>query len=645
MCGLVGGIWRDGRLLTADAVAAALRSLAHRGPDAAGDYLDAGVFLGHRRLSIIDLDARSTQPMHTGALSIVFNGEIYNYRELRAALQVRGCVFRTQSDTEVLLAAFALDGLDALRTFEGMFSFAIWDREARRLTLARDRYGEKPLVYLEDRQRLLFASEIPAVDILAENNLEVDRSNLPSFFRFSYLPIPMTPYRDMKQLRPGHWLQLDVDDWAIREGRYYRLPDRAQKVGSVSFDDAKQALRQRLVTSVGQRLAASDVPIATFLSGGLDSSIVSSIAAKVSGRRIAAYSIGFPNDPPFDESPYARMLAARYPRIDHHVIDVTEDGLMDFTNKTLALLGEPYADASIIPTAFLCSHVKEKVILGGDGADELFGGYGVYSAMMMSARIPRWAKRLAQILPIHRNPASLENPILRAVAFFRMHLRPTGAEEYLSWRSYASPQQIESLGFDVGLAEEPQADLLAADLRDLHDILRTDIEFNLPGDMLKKVDLASMQHSLEVRLPFLDSGLVEFALSLPSEFLIKRGVRKYILREAFKDDLPTDILTRGKKGFLLPIRKWMKSGKMREELLELARRQTVLDWRSIQSFADEHRSGIVDHSPLLWASYVLLKWDLKHGARMTTSQSPESILGESAHRGGECQRIYQAPGF
>lgn len=624
MCGLVGAIWRDNRLLTTDAVAAALRSLAHRGPDAAGDHLESGVFLGHRRLSIIDLDVRSTQPMHTGSLIIVFNGEIYNYRELRSALQARGCVFRTESDTEVLLAAFAMDGLAALQTLEGMFSFVIWDREARRLTLARDRYGEKPLAYLEDGQRLLFGSEIPAIEILAENDLEIERSNLPSFFRFSYLPIPLTPYRYVKQLRPGHWLQLDVDDWAIREGCYYRLPRSTQKANKFSFAGAKEELRRRLVTSVEQRLAASDVPIATFLSGGLDSSIISSIAAKVSGRRIAAYSIGFPNDPAFDESSYARMLAARYPHIDHRVINVTEDDLTEFTNKTLALLGEPHADASIIPTAFLCSHVKEKVILGGDGADELFGGYGVYSAMMTSARLPRWAKRLAQVLPMHRNPASIENGFLRAVAFFRMHLRPTGAEEYLSWRSYASRQQIESLGFSGDFTEELPAELRVGGLRNLQDILRMDIEFNLPGDMLKKVDLASMQHSLEVRLPFLDSGLVEFALNLPSEFLIRRGVRKYILREAFKDDLPSDILTRGKKGFLLPIRKWMRSGRMREELLELARGQTMLNWRSIETLADEHRFGAVDHSMLLWATYVFLKWDAKYTARMTTSQSLKS---------------------
>lgn len=624
MCGLVGGIWRDGRSVTSDVVATALAALAHRGPDAAGHHVEGGVFLGHCRLSIIDLDARSTQPMHAGSLSIIFNGEIYNYRELRVELEKRGAVFHTESDTEVLLTAFALDGIAALSTFEGMFSFAIWDSAARQLTLARDRYGEKPMVVFEDGERLLFGSEIPAVEALSET-LEIDRENLPSYFRFSYLPIPQTPYKKMKQLRPGCWLQLDVDQWTVREGSYYKLDQIPRELRLLSFDAAKSELRQRLVRSVEQRLAASDVPIATFLSGGLDSSIISSIAAQVSGQRIAAYSIGFPDEPAFDESPYARLLAKRYPQIEHHVIDVTEGMLAEFTDKTLAYLGEPYADASLIPTAFLCSQVKEKVILGGDGADELFAGYGVYSAMQQSARIPHWAKSIIRSFPAHRNPARIKNRLLRAAAFFRMHLRSTGAQEYLSWRSYASEQQIAALGFVPDRDEKLPEEIRRAELRSLQDILRIDISFNLPGDMLKKVDLASMQHGLEVRLPFLDSGLVDFALRLPSEFLISKGVRKHILRETFKEDLPADILTRGKKGFLLPIRQWMKSGRMRDELLDLAQGQNELDTRAVRTLADEHRAGKVDHSPLLWACYVYLKWSARgrlsrhHDARVLCS--------------------------
>jgi len=614
MCGLVGGIWQDSRSLAPSIASAALGAIAHRGPDAEGEHFEAGVFLGHRRLSIIDLDPRSTQPMHAGPLSIVFNGEIYNYRELRASIERRGVAFRTESDTEVLLALFALDGLDSLTQLEGMFAFAIWDRDKRQLTLARDRYGEKPLVYFHDAERLLFASEIPPIEILAGERLEIDREVLPWLFRFSYLPAPAAPFRWMKQLRPAHWLQFDLDQWKVREGCFYDVAQRrnAERSGAGrSFDQAKAELRRRLTTSVEQRLAASDVPIATFLSGGIDSSIISGIAAECSGQGIAAYSVGFPEDPAFDESPYARSLAARYPQIEHHVIDVTEERLASFTDTTLSYLGEPYADASLIPTAFLCSQVKEKVILGGDGADELFGGYGVYSAMRMSARVPGWIKTLIQLVPMHRNPAGIGNAYLRAAAFVRMHTQPTSVAEYLSWRSYASPAQIERLGFSPAEAGSLPDDFSNLRLESLRDILMTDIRFNLSADMLKKVDLASMQHGLEVRLPFLDSQLVEFALDLPEEFLISGGIRKFILREAFRDKLPADILTRGKKGFLLPIRKWMKAGKMRDELLDLARTQTFLDAGAIQEFADEHRAGLTDQSQLLWACYVLLKWRVR----------------------------------
>lgn len=613
MCGLAGGLWKDASAQAPLArCAASLAAIAHRGPDAQGDHFEAGVFLGHRRLSIIDLDPRSTQPMHAGPFSVVFNGEIYNYRELRVDLERRGCVFRTDSDTEVLLEAFALDGLDCLTSLEGMFSFAIWDRDRRRLTLARDRYGEKPMVYLEDGQRLLFASEIPAVQILAGACLDIDQASLPLFFRFSYLPAPYTPFKGMQQLRPGHWLQLDLDSWYQREGCYYHVLSSSHaraRQAEMTFENAKSELRRRLILSVRQRLAASDVPVATFLSGGLDSSIVSSIAAQSTGQRIAAYSIGFPNDPAFDESPYARLLASHHPQLDHHVIDVTEEKLADFTDATLAHLGEPYADASLIPTAFLCSQVAEKVILGGDGADELFAGYGVYSAIQMSARIPRWIKSLLRLLPLlHGNPADIENPALRAAAFFQMHMRDTAGEEYLSWRSYASAGQLTSLGFSVPSERSLPGDSSDLDIETLRDILVTDMRFNLPADMLKKVDLASMQHGLEVRLPFLDSGLVEFALGLPADFLITGGVRKHILREAFRDMLPPDILTRRKKGFLLPVRKWMKDGRMRDELLDIAAGQSVLEKCAIEKFANEHRQMKADYSQLLWECYVFLKW-------------------------------------
>jgi asparagine synthase (glutamine-hydrolysing) len=637
VCGLLGGIWRNDEAVDAALARRALALIAHRGPDAEGFEIDRGVFLGHRRLSIIDLDQRANQPMRSGPLSMVYNGEIYNFHALRTALERRGAVFKTNSDTEVVLQAFALDGIACLESFEGMFALAIWDSRSRKLTLARDRFGEKPMNYFSDPARFLFGSEIPPIQLLAGGALQVDEAALPFYFRFSYLPAPISPFVGMRQLEPGTALELDCSSWQLKLSRYYSLAERVQRPAQgksspksslkspLSFDDAKTELRDRMTNSVNDRMMASDVPVATFLSGGLDSSIIASLASRSGATHVAAYSIGFPNDPEFDESPYARLVARRYPDLDHRVVDVTEDTLIGFTENTLALLGEPYGDASIIPTAFLCSHVEEKVILGGDGADEIFGGYGTYSAMLLSGKIPRWLKSLMMQVPASNNPSAIRNPMLRAAALFHKHLRIAPIDEYLSWRSYATEDQLRALGLSPERAHA--LPLQRREIRSLQDLLVTDIEFNLPADMLKKVDLASMQHGLEVRLPYLDSGLVEFALSLPAPFVIANGHRKHILREAFRERLPDAILTRRKQGFLLPIRKWMKAGRMREELLALSAGQTALDSKAIEKLADRHRDGKEDLSALLWYCYVYFKWIARQGGALPTDSGSGTFGG------------------
>lgn len=609
MCGIAGGIWRDGRLVDETLARGALTQLQHRGPDAEGIHLNRGVFLGHQRLSIIDLDPRANQPMRSGSLVISFNGEIYNYRELRRSLEQKGISFTTESDTEVVLAAFREEGLLCLERLDGMFAFAIWDESARTLTLARDRFGEKPLPYFQDGEQFLFASEVPALEALVgRDRLEVDPAAMGLYFLFSYIPAPHTPYRRMRQLEPGTWLQFDAASWSVRSGRYYDLGQREQRAPGIRFDDAVAELRQRLTNSVRLRLTTADVPVAAFLSGGIDSSIIAAIAAEESPTGIRAYSVAFPEDPDFDEAPFARLVAQRYPGIRHTVVEVTERKLADFTERTLSALGEPFADASIIPTAFLCAHVEEKVILGGDGADELFAGYGVYAAMWASARLPAWLRRLALLLPSPGNPHGIRNPLLRAAGLFRSHLGETPLDEYLSWRCYASPRQLSSLGVDASGMATIHDTLAAVPMDTLRDLLMADIRFNLPNDMLKKVDLASMQHSLEVRLPYLDSGLVEFSLGLPEDFLMAGGERKRILRAAFRDRLPADILSRRKRGFLLPIRQWFRTGAIREEFSALAERQGLLDRTALRQLASEHERGGHDHSVLLWSCYVFLKW-------------------------------------
>ena len=603
MCGILGAIHRN-HPLPREAMLSALAHMAHRGPDAQGIYERQGTFLGHRRLSIIDLDPRANQPMRAGSLVITFNGEIYNYRSVRDDLEKVGLTFTTESDTEVVAAAFRYEGLHCLERFEGMFAFAIWDEATHILTLARDRFGEKPLAYYHDGDRFYFSSEIQSLaEAVGKDHLEIDAQSVRNYFQLSYIPAPYTPYHNMHQLLPGCWLQLDTTAWALTKGTYYTLTPAAR---SITKQHAVEELRTRLTESVRLRLAAADVPVATFLSGGIDSSIITALAAGLSPHGVRAYSIAFPEDPSFDESPYARMVAERYPNIRHTVIDATERALLDFTERTLCLLGEPYADASIIPTAFLCSHVEEKVILGGDGADECFAGYGVYAAMRTSARIPRWAKHLLRHLPMPSNPSAINHPLLRAFALFQHHLGASAMDEYFSWRSYGSPEALASLGLETG--HPLHAETPPTALHSLSDLLAWDIRYNLPNDMLKKIDLASMQHSIEVRAPFLDRGLVEFALSLPEDFLIHGRERKHILRESFRDLLPDPILTRRKQGFLMPIRRWFKTGILRQQLADLLHTHCPLDKNAINRFLNEHCAGTHDHSALLWSCYVFLKW-------------------------------------
>lgn len=603
MCGILGGIDRS-RSIVRSTIAQALAVMSHRGPDAEAIYEDAPAFLGHRRLSIIDLDSRANQPMRVGSQVISYNGEIYNFRAVRRDLERKGLTFHTESDTEVIASAFRHEGVRCLDRFEGMFAFAIWDEKTHIMTLVRDRFGEKPLLYFQDRDRFLFASEIPPLEnLIGRDRLEIDQDAIGLYFQFSFIPSPCAPYRGMRQLEPGTWLQFDTTSWSACSKKYYHLQPRPR---AISMENAVAELRQRLTDSVKLRLSAADVPVATFLSGGVDSSIISALAADSLAHGVSAYSIGFSEDPGFDESPYARMVAQRYPEIRHTVVDATESKLLDFTDKTLSALGEPYADSSIIPTAFLCAHVEEKVILGGDAADELFAGYGVYAAMRTSARIPRWLKRIAFALPTVRNPHAISNPQLRGAALIHSHMGATPLDEYLSWRRYVSPEQLSELG--IPSAGDPCAAIGEHRLDTLSDLLALDISFNLPNDMLKKVDLASMQHSLEVRLPYLDRHLAEFALSLPEDFLIGDGERKRVLRAAFRDRLPEPIFTRRKQGFLLPIRRWFKSGQMREELLALAEQNEMLNFAVLQRSVLEHEKGQYDHSVLLWTCYVFLKW-------------------------------------
>jgi asparagine synthase (glutamine-hydrolysing) len=609
MCGILGGVVRESCGLDAETIRAALSLLRHRGPDAEGLYLNSDVFLGHRRLSIVDLDPRANQPFHVGPLVISFNGEIYNHRELRAELERYGHRFVTRSDTEVLLTAYMQFGKECLSRLEGMFAFAIWDERERSFFLARDRFGEKPLFCYHDDRQFLFSSEIFPIRLLVgTQRLEEDRASLGLYFLFSYIPAPFAPYRKMLQIKPGCWLKFDAVKWSTIRGRYYDLGDTVRTGKVIEYTEATEILRKNLDAAVQTRFVTSDVPVATFLSGGIDSSVITILAARATTEPITAYSVTFPHDQEFDESHYAIAVAKTLPNLRHKVIRVTEDTLDQFVDATLGRLSEPLGDASLIPTAYLCSQVEEKVILGGDGADELFGGYGVYPAMIVSSHIPRIVKHALCAMGQDNNPHAIRHPLLRAWALLRRHLRGSLVDEYLSWRQYAALEDLQMLGFgDVHLSEIVSQVGIVESGR-LRDIQLADFRFNLPNDMLKKVDYASMFHSLEVRLPFLDSKLVEWVLSLPDSYKIKWWRRKRILRDAFATLLPEIVLNRRKQGFLLPLRRWFRTGRLHEQLRSLIDSQTLFDPELPRKRLIEHVKGVEDNSVFLWSLLVYLRW-------------------------------------
>jgi len=320
------------------------------------------------------------------------------------------------------------------------------------------------------------------------------------------------------------------------------------------------------------------------------------------------YSLGFPRDPGFDETDFAKAVTATLPNLRHHVVEATEESVLRFTDEVLGRLGEPYADASILPTSLLCSQIEEKVALGGDAADELFAGYGTYSAIVAGAQLPAPVLRLLGWMPRHPNPAAIRNGYLRAAALFHRHLRPNPIQSYLSWRSYADLEALNALGLDTSAIASVAEIFENSGPNSLRDIQIHDLSFNLPNDMLKKVDYASMFQSLEVRLPFLDSKLVKWVLGLPNEYRLQNGRRKRILRDAFADVLPQLVLKRGKMGFLLPIRRWFRKGKLRDQLESMLTSQTILDAKIVRGLLNQHSKGHADHSVLLWAMYVYLRW-------------------------------------
>ncbi len=552
-------------------VSAATQALANRGPDFQDIYADEWICLGHRRLSIIDTREIANQPMwdESKRYCIVFNGEIFNFRELRAELSQKGVPFLTESDTEVLLKLFIREKEACLNRLNGFFSFCIYDKEEQTLFLARDRFGIKPLLYLFDDDKFLFASEMKS--ILAYGiDKEIDYSSLITYLQLNYTTAPNTIFTKVKKLMPGHFLKVRSRQLAV--DKYYDIPfDRAQsEANSISYDGAKEKLKLLLESSVQRRLVA-DVPLGAFLSGGVDSSVIAGLASRHKPD-LHTFSIGFKDEKFFDETEYARMVAKHF-NTQHTVFSLTNDEMYRHLHSILDYTDEPFADSSAIAVYMLSKETRKHatVALSGDGADELLGGYNKHAAFYRALH-PGYKENVAAslgplwgLLPKSRH-APFSNKV-RQLNRYAQGAKLSSQERYWKWAGFAKASEAEKmlseqsrLKFIEQDYESRKKDLLQTlpQCESMNDILLTDVRMVLPNDMLTKVDLMSMANSLEVRVPFLDYEVVNFLFSLPSHYKIDGVMRKKILQDAFRNILPPELYNRPKKGFEVPLLKWLR---------------------------------------------------------------------------------------
>jgi asparagine synthase (glutamine-hydrolysing) len=627
MCGIAGFVLRD-QPAEVSLVRAMCDQIRHRGPDDEGFYTDGGCALGMRRLSIIDLNT-GHQPIANEDRSIwvVFNGEIYNYRELRPRLEARGHHLSTNSDTETLLHLYEDEGPASVAQLRGMYAYALWDSRNRRLFLARDRFGKKPLYYAVLPRGLFFASEISCLR-QAGVPLEPDPEALRLYFQFNYIPEPWSAYRGIKKLPAGSWLTYDATG-AIRQERYWRLPAPAtEPPPHLTEQQAAEQLREKFDESVRIRMIA-DVPLGAFLSGGIDSSSIVASMALQSPEPIKTFSIGF-EEGAFNELPYAGMVARQY-RTEHHEILVRPDSV-GLVRRLVDHFGEPFGDPSSIPTFIVSEFAARyvKVALSGDGGDELFGGYDSFQAVSQGKleRIPGLARplvaKLAESLPYSTYGKN----------FLRMISRPTALERYfeLNYAPYFLRERLLQpewmLPADAGfLLRAFDTCLLPSGADVLSQAMYFEGTANLTGDMLVKVDRMSMAASLEVRCPLLDHELAEFAATLPHHWKLSAGKGKRILLRALGERLPEGILHRPKMGFGVPLSDWFR-GSLRELLWDhltsprfLSRGMVSAPF--VRQLLEEHQSARRNNEQWLWSLLMLEMWflELEQPARHLVGQA------------------------
>ncbi|HUQ31816.1 MAG TPA: asparagine synthase (glutamine-hydrolyzing) [Pyrinomonadaceae bacterium] len=591
------------------------RVIRHRGPDDQGMFVKEGAALGMRRLSIIDL-AGGHQPMsgEDGKVTVVFNGEIYNYLEIKKELEARGHRFQTNSDTETIVHAYEEYGADCVESLRGMFAFAVWDERERKLFIARDRAGKKPLYYTVTPQgTLIFGSELKSLLEHPEARREINMDALDAYLSLGYVPDPLSIFRDIHKLPPGHHLTFQAGRLSVEQ--YWDF--RYEVTTARPLEDYLEELNALLDESVRLRLVA-DVPLGAFLSGGVDSSAVVGLMSRHTDRPVKTFSIGFHEDG-YDELKYARLAAARF-HTEHHEFIVTPE-ICRIVDELAWHLDEPFADSSAIPTYAVSKLAREhvKVVLSGDGGDELFAGYTRYAVDRGRSgytRLPRVLRRglmqpLSRSLPhgawgrnyLHNVALDPLQRYLDSVSYFtslnKRSLYSTDFSSQLNGRNLAS-SLFEELGARVKSGDS------------LDSLLYLDSKTYLPGDILTKVDRMSMAASLEARVPLLDHKLIEFVTRIPSEFKMKGAETKHIFKRAVRGLVPDEILDRPKQGFGLPIQKWINQelrSYIRDVLLDKRTRERgYFDQDYVQVLLDEHERERRDHTSSLWALFMLELW-------------------------------------
>jgi asparagine synthase (glutamine-hydrolysing) len=574
MCGIAGILNFDGEPVDRSVLSAMTDAIAHRGPDSEGHWFRDGVGLGHRRLSIIDLSTEANQPMVSsdGNTVIVFNGEIYNYRELAKELELKGAPCRTHSDTEVILNLYRIYGTSCLAHLRGMFAFAIWDSSQKRMFVARDRVGIKPFYYLLSQKTFVFGSEVKAIAVSGYSSLKVNLNAVAGFLRFLVVPQPDSIFTDIKKLEPGHYLVI-TQNGVISDNVYWIPPGSQAQHGSQSEEDAVSALDEVLNTSVRYHMVA-DVPVSAFLSGGLDSSsVVSLMREQAPQQEIDAFSITFPGQAEYDEDKYAREVA-RLKNITYHPGTI-DTSFIDDLDRMAWHLDEPFAVSSAYATYYLAKNASKqaKVVLTGDGGDELFAGYqgyanNAYQDNALMSQVLAAGYRTSYLLA---NYTGMRNGTFNKIL---TGLRRRSGSEGLRYSEQVAQSSLLAMGivlkqdaflqclnaWEENLTAHYYNDLQVEDK--LQKKLYAEFKTRLVDEMLMKVDRMTMAHSLEARVPLLDHHVVEFAFRQPSEMKLRvtdqGSVSKYILKQTMEKYLPREIIYRRKQGFDIPVDDWLK---------------------------------------------------------------------------------------